>query len=134
MNDSTDSTDSADGTRGDAEPTRRRRVDAVQRGRRTLSQAVWLVCSLAALVLALGALFIAFGANTDNALVKAVLDLADALDLRVFDRNDGIKQWTSENAQTKNALFNWGLGALVWLIAGRILERIIRPTEQSKAR
>jgi hypothetical protein len=97
-----------------------------------VSQAVWLVCSLAALVLALGALFIAFDANTGNALVKFVLDLADGLDLGVFDRNDGIKQWTSENAQTKNALFNWGLGALVWLIGGRILERVIRPSDRAK--
>jgi hypothetical protein len=104
----------------------------VHRARRGVSQAVWLVCSLAALVLALGALFIAFDANTGNALVKFVLDLADGLDLGVFDRNDGIKQWTSENAQTKNALFNWGLGALVWLIGGRILERVIRPSDRAK--
>jgi hypothetical protein len=107
---------------------------AVRRVRRILGQTVWVLCSLAALVLALGALFIAFDANTGNALVKLVLDLADILDLGVFDRHDGIKEWTAENAQTKNALFNWGLGALAWLIGGRILERVIRPSESPTTR
>lgn len=95
--------------------------------RRVLGQLLWTVCSLAALLLALGALMVAFSANTDNALVKAVLDGADLVDLGVFDRVDGVKQWTGENAQTKNALFNWGLGALVWLIVGRLLDRLVRP-------
>jgi hypothetical protein len=109
-------------------------IGGVDRVRRVLAQLVWAVCSVAALVLALGALFVAFQANTDNALVRFVLDLADDLDLGVFDRDDGIKQWTGENAQTKNALFNWGLGALVWLIAGRVLERVIRPSEPARGR
>jgi hypothetical protein len=104
-------------------------VGTVPRVRGIVAQVVWVACSLAALFLALGALFVAFDANTDNALVKLVLDVADVLDLGVFDRNDGIKQWTSENAETKNALFNWGLAALVWLIAGRVLDRLIRPSE-----
>jgi len=126
----------SDPAQGAADPSTpaRRRVGAVHRGRSALAQLVWVLCSLAALVLALGALFIAFDANTDNALVKLVLDVADRLDLGVFDRDDGIKQWTSENAQTKNALFNWGIGALVWLVGGRILERVIRPSEPDRRR
>ena len=123
-------TDSASGVSDDAPA--RRGPGAVHRVRRAVSQVVWALCSVAALLLALGALFIAFDANTGNALVRFVLDAADGLDLKVFDRHDGIKQWTSENAQTKNALFNWGLGALVWLIGGRILERVIRPSERSR--
>jgi hypothetical protein len=31
---------------------------------------------------------------------------------------------------TKNALVNWGLAAVVWLIIGRIVERIIRPSSR----
>lgn len=103
-------------------------MSRVDRVRSVLAQTVWVVCSVAALLLALGALLIAFGANADNALVKLVLDMADRLDLGVFDRQNGIKQWTSQNAETKNALFNWGLAALVWLVAGRLLERLIRPS------
>ena len=41
-----------------------------------------------------------------------VLDGADALDLGVFSREDGIKEFEGSNADTKNALFNWGLGAI----------------------
>jgi len=116
------------------EQTTRPGVSTVWRVRTLLAQVIWAVCSIAALFLALGALFIAFKANTDNALVKFVLDVADRLDLGVFDRNDGVKQWTGENAETKNALFNWGLGALVWLIGGRILDRLVRPSDAGPGR
>lgn len=109
-------------------------IGRVDRVRGVVAQIVWAVCSLAALVLALGALFVAFHANADNPLVRLVLDLADRLDLGVFDRDDGVKRWTSQNAETKNALFNWGLAALVWLIAGRLLERIIRPAGPASSR
>ena len=94
-----------------------------------LAQLVWPVCVVAALVLAVGALLIALGdsVNQDNALVTFILDLADKLDLGVFDREDGVFSFDGKNAETKNALVNWGLAAIVWLIGGRILDRIIRP-------
>ena len=95
--------------------------------RTRIAQVVWLLCVVAALFLALGALCVALDFNQDNALVKFVLDGADAVDLGVFSREDGIKQFTGSNAETKNALFNWGIGAIVYLIVGRILERVIRP-------
>jgi hypothetical protein len=99
----------------------------VGRVRVLLAQLVWTVAVVAALFLALGALLVAVKANEANALVKFVLDVADRVDLGLFDRTNGIKQFTGHNAATKNALFNWGLGALAWLIAGRLVERIIRP-------
>jgi len=92
-----------------------------------IAQLVWLVCVLAALVLAIGALLIALKANTDNDLVTWVLKAADRLDLTVFDRDNGIKDFTGKNAEIKEALLNWGLAAIVWLIGGRIVDRIIRP-------
>ena len=95
--------------------------------RTRVAQVVWLLFVVAAMFLALGALCIALGFNEDNPLVQFVLDGADAVDLGVFSLNDGIKEFKGENADTKNALFNWGLGAIVWLIVGRILERLIRP-------
>lgn len=95
--------------------------------RKFIGQLVWVVFSIAALLLALGALMVAFQANADNALVALVLDAADLADVSIFDREQGIKQWTGANAQTKNALFNWGLGALSWLIVGRVLDQLIRP-------
>lgn len=94
-----------------------------------IAQLVWLVCVLAALVLALGALLIALkdSVNRDNDAVKFVLDLANQLDLRVFDRQDGVFGFDGKNAEVKDALLNWGLAAIVWLVAGRIIDRIIRP-------
>ena len=92
-----------------------------------LARLVWMVCVVAALFLAVGALLIALDANQDNALVAFVLSGADLVDLGVFSRHDGIKQFTGPDAGTKNALFNWGLGAIAWLVVGRILDRIIRP-------
>ena len=92
-----------------------------------LAQVVWLVFVIAALFLAVGALCIALDANRDNGLVKFVLDGANAVDLGIFSRDNGIKQFAGANADTKNALFNWGLGAIAWLVVGRIAERVIRP-------
>jgi len=99
----------------------------VDRVRGTLAHLVWLVCVVCAVLLALGALLIALKANADNSLVSFVKSAADAVDLGVFDRSAGIKEFGGENAEVKNALFNWGLGALVWLVVGRVAERIIRP-------
>ena len=82
---------------------------------------------LAALVLAVGALLIALDANRSNALVEFVLRTADVLDLGVFSRKDGIKQFDGQGAQVKNALLNWGLGAIAWLVVGRVLDRIVKP-------
>jgi hypothetical protein len=92
-----------------------------------LARVLWLVCAIAALVLALGALLVALDANARNGLVKFVLDVADTLDVGVFSRRNGIKEFTGSNADTKNALFNWGLGAIAWLVVGRILDRVVRP-------
>ena len=95
--------------------------------RARLAQIVWLLAALAALVLAVGALLIALDANRDNTLVDTVLRAADYVDLDVFSRKDGIKQFRGDGAQVKNALFNWGLGAIAYLVVGRILDRIIKP-------
>lgn len=95
--------------------------------RSRIAQLIWLVCVLCALALAVGALLIALKANTDNGLVSFVLDAADYVDLGVFSKDEGIKQFRGPNSETKNALFNWGIGAIAWLVVGRVVDRIIRP-------
>ena len=95
--------------------------------RARLVQIIWLLAALAALVLAVGALLIALDANRSNSLVDFVLRAADYIDLDVFSRKDGITQFDGDGAQVKNALFNWGLGAIAYLVVGRILDRIIKP-------
>ena len=95
--------------------------------RTRLAQLIWLAAVVCALFLAVGALLIALDANQDNALVKLVLDVADAVDLDVFSRDNGIFTFDGQDAATKSALANWGLGAIAYLVVGRILERIVRP-------
>ncbi|WP_307816582.1 hypothetical protein [Nocardioides limicola] len=95
--------------------------------RAKIAQVVWVVCVVLALFLAVGALCIALGANENNGLVSFVLSMADTAGLGVFSLEDGIKTFDGENAEIKNALFNWGLGAIFWLILGRVLDRVIRP-------
>jgi hypothetical protein len=94
-----------------------------------LAQLIWLVCVVAALFLATGALFIALGdsVNRSNPLVEFVLDTADRLDFGVFDRHSGVFDLEGKNADTKNALLNWGVAAVVWLVIGKVLDKIIRP-------
>ncbi|MBO0847580.1 MAG: hypothetical protein J2P22_19445 [Nocardioides sp.] len=102
----------------------------VRQVRARLAQVIWILCVVAALILATGALCVALKANPANGLVKFVLDTADKLDLGVFSTGkDGVFHWSghSHAAATKNAIVNWGLAAVVWLVGGRILERIIRP-------
>ncbi len=108
------------------EKTPRDRTDlAIWRTR--VSQLLWTAFVLLALVLAVAALLIAIDANEDNGLVDFVLRAADTVDLGVFSRENGVREFTGDNAETKNALFNWGLGAVVYLLLGRLVERLVRP-------
>ncbi|MBS2938698.1 hypothetical protein KDN32_13225 [Nocardioides sp. J2M5] len=99
----------------------------VTKFRSGLAQLIWLVAALCALILAVGALLVALDANRSNELVHFLLRAADTVDLGVFSRSDGVKQFRGEGADVKNALFNWGLGAVAWLVAGRVLDRIVKP-------
>jgi len=97
--------------------------------RTRVAQVVWAVCVVFALFLAVGALLIALGnsVNADNSLVSFVLDWAGRLDLGIFSRENGIWEDRGKNSEIINALVNWGLGALFWLVLGRVLDRVIRP-------
>jgi hypothetical protein len=120
----------------DVETTGRKKPRTAQLGatvttvRARAAQVVWLVCVVAALFLAAGALCVSLKANGDNSLVKFIEQTADKLDLGVFSRGkDGVAHFKghSQAALTKNALINWGLAAVVWLVGGRIVERVVRP-------
>ncbi|MGH3334566.1 MAG: hypothetical protein ACRDOZ_02020 [Nocardioides sp.] len=101
----------------------------VSQVRTRVAQVVWLFFVVAAVFLAVGALCIALGFQKDNPLVEFFLAGANFFDLDVFSRQkgEGIKSFSGSNADVKNALFNWGIGAIVYLIVGRIVVRIIQP-------
>ncbi|HEX5861274.1 MAG TPA: hypothetical protein VFY58_05500 [Nocardioides sp.] len=97
--------------------------------RSRVAQVVWLLFVVAAVFLAVGALCIALGFEKDNPLVAFILDGANFFDLNIFSRQkgEGIKSFGGANADVKNALLNWGLAAIAYLIVGRIAVRIIQP-------
>ncbi len=109
----------------DAGPAIKGGIDSL---RTLVGQVVWIAAVVCALFLAVGALCIALDANRDNALVSFVLDGAETVSLGVFStRGDGVFDFVGANSQIKNALVNYGLGALLYLIVGRIVERVLRP-------
>ena len=89
--------------------------------RSRIASVVWLVAVVCALFLAVGALMVALGMNQDNAIVAFVLDGARKLDFGTF------KDFTGKSAATKEALTNWGIAAVIYLVIGKVLDRIIRP-------
>ncbi len=95
--------------------------------RTTVAYVLWLGCALAAVVLAAGALLVALQISRDFVAADLLLRAGDAVDLGVFAREDGVAQFWGRGADVKNALSNWGLAAVVWLLAGQILIRVIRP-------
>jgi len=89
--------------------------------RSRIASVVWLVAVVCALFLAVGALLVALKMNQDNAIVAFVLDVAAKLDFGSF------KDFTGKSAATKEALTNWGIAAVIYLVIGKVLDRIIRP-------
>lgn len=100
--------------------------------RDTMAKILRVVFLLFAVVLALGAFLVAARDNVsqDNALVEFVLDFAGAID-GPFSREDGIFEFHGENAETKDAVVNWGIAAIVYLAIGRYLQRLLAPRSAS---
>jgi hypothetical protein len=99
------------------------RSDAV---RSKVATVVWLAAVICALFLAVGALLIALQANPDNPVVEFVRQGAEWLD-GPFSLENGIFTFSGKDAEVKSALTNWGIAAVVYLVVGKILDRIIRP-------
>ncbi|WP_327636447.1 hypothetical protein OHB24_41480 [Kribbella sp. NBC_00482] len=93
----------------------------VRKLRNLIASLIWLVAVLAAAVLALGALFTALDqTNQSNEIVRWILERGHDL---VGPFKDLFRLETAKNT----LLVNWGIAALVYLIAGKIVEKIIRP-------
>jgi hypothetical protein len=103
--------------------TRGQVADAVSGVRERLAAIVWIVCVVAAVILAAGALLIALDANRSNDLVHHIVGWAHDLD----GPFNGMFTFDGDNAATKTALVNWGLAAVAWLIGGKIVSSVIRP-------
>lgn len=104
-----------------------RRVLMTARVRDTAARVAWIVCMTLGLILAAAAFSFALKANEQNQLVQTVRDMANAFDLGFFDLDNPVKAFENPNGEVKTALFNYGIACVVYLVLGRILERILRP-------
>jgi hypothetical protein len=94
--------------------------------RSRIASVIWLVAVICALFLAIGALLVALKANENNSIVQFVLDGANKLD-GPFSRDNGLFTFQGASAATKSALVNWGIAAVIYLVIGKVLDRVIRP-------
>ncbi|WP_445258075.1 hypothetical protein [Nocardioides aurantiacus] len=111
------------------ESTPQRRTHVSQDAVRTqVARVVRIVFVVLAAILALGALLVVLrdSVNEQNSIVKLVTDIADAVS-GPFSKDDGIFDFSGKNAEAKNALVNWGIAAVVYLVLGRVLAGVIAP-------
>ena len=96
--------------------------------RQQAARAVRIIFGVLATILALGAILVVLrdNINAHNTIVKFINDAADAI-AGPFSREDGIFHFTGKNAAAKNALLNWGIAAIVYLLIGRFLSNLIAP-------
>jgi hypothetical protein len=95
--------------------------------RSRIASVVWIVAVLFAVILALAAVLIALdSANEQNAVVEWLTNTAGVLAGPAGDETGGIFDF-GRNEEAKNALANWGVAALFYLVLGRLLDRVIRP-------
>jgi len=96
--------------------------------RQQAARAVRILFTALAVILALGAILVVLrgSINEQNAIVQFITDVADAVS-GPFSLNNGIFDFSGKNAVAKNALANWGIAAIVYLVIGRVLSNAIAP-------
>ena len=100
-------------------------TDAV---RAQAARIVKIVFTVLATILALGAILVVLRSNINenNAIVKLITDIAEAVS-GPFSRTNGIFDFSGKNSIPKNALLNWGLAAIVYLVLGRVISNLLAP-------
>jgi len=90
-----------------------------RRALNTLAGLVTLTAGLVALVIVIGIAFVVLEANKDNAIVNAINDAASWLTQPFHN------MFNPEKHKTE-IVVNWGLAALVYVIAGNVVARLLR--------
>jgi len=101
-------------------------TDAV---RNRIASIVWVVAVVCAVILILAALAVALGAQANNPIVEWLGHAANVLAGPFGGLHHGVfelKTKSGADDTVKNALINWGLAAMVYLVVGRIISRVIR--------
>ena len=99
---------------------RRRSLVAANAGRATVARGSGAITALAPLILLVGIALVLLKANQSNEVVGAIRDAASWL----AGPFEGM--FSFDKARTETAV-NWGVAAVVWFVAGRLLARIIAP-------
>jgi hypothetical protein len=101
-------------------PMRRRSLVAADSGRATLARVIGAIASIVALILIVGIALVLLKANQGNDIVGAIRDAASWL----AGPFEGMFSFDKQRTETA---VNWGLAAVVWLVVGRLLARLIAP-------
>jgi hypothetical protein len=91
----------------------------------TVAAVVTLLGASVAFVMALGAILIAAEVG-NHGFAGFIYNFAESMSLGTFKPVGGLKEFGGGAAYIKDALFNWGFGALVWLGIGYGLGWAIR--------
>ena|SRR5215211_124213 len=105
-------------TEGDRLRAERARLHKI-RTANVLITLIRLVCGLAAAVLVAYILLTLSGANPDNDVMQFVADLADVLSF-------GLQDLFTPADPSVRVTVNYGLAAVLWLVIGAVLTRILR--------
>ena len=89
--------------------------------RARLATALWLVAAACAMVLAVGALLAALRVGGGHPVVDAVRGAARTLDLGT------LTSFSGADALVRERLTSWGAAAVVYLVVGAVLDRLVRP-------
>jgi len=99
--------------------------------RQRMAVLVKIVFTAVAILLSLGALLVVGrpAISSSNVLVKTILDIDNFFD-GPFSPDNGVYAFTGDNAAKLNAVCNWGLGAIVYMILGNVLRSVLRPSSR----
>lgn len=114
----------------DAKNAGRSTREAVSWVRKGIASAIWLLAVLAALILAAGALVVALDFDRNNDVVSFLTNTADNINflgtMKKFQPT-GKSPDAVHSALVQRVLVNWGICAVVYLVVGKILDRLVRP-------
>ena len=102
---------------------------SVARARGIASRVIRIIATVAGCCLIAAALLIAAKANPSNSLVSLVRHLAQFFDLGFFSLSNPIKQFTGSHGPALTALLNYGIGAVVWFVAGGFVATLVNAKE-----
>jgi hypothetical protein len=96
--------------------------------RNRVASIVWIIAVVCAVILILAALAVALGAQANNPIVEWLGHAANALAGPFGGLHHGIfelKTKSGADDTIKNALINWGLAAIAYLVVGKVVSRVI---------